>query len=102
MGTLDQGLVYECLLNSGGIAREGERADGVVLGRERSEREGFWDGRGPSCGRGGTCTMNNGFFGTAMRSLGFGVKMAAARAAKANRGEPKGVFDGWNHLINLG
>ena len=45
--------------------------------------------------------MNNGFFGTAMRSLGFGVKMAAARAAKANRGEPKGVFDGWNHLINL-
>jgi arylamine N-acetyltransferase len=33
--------------------------------------------------------------------LGFRVKMAAARAAKANRGEQKGVFDGWNHLNNL-
>jgi arylamine N-acetyltransferase len=47
------------------------------------------------------CTMNNGFFGAAMRSLGFRVKMAAARVAKANRVGPKGVFDGWNHLINL-
>jgi len=26
--------------------------------------------------------MNNGFFGAAMRSLGFKVKMAAARVAK--------------------
>jgi hypothetical protein len=34
VSTLDQGLVYEYLLNSGGIAREGERAIGGVLGRE--------------------------------------------------------------------
>jgi arylamine N-acetyltransferase len=45
--------------------------------------------------------MDNGFFGTAMRSLGFRVEMSAARVAKANRGEPIGVFDVWNHLINL-
>lgn len=70
MGTLDQALVCEYLLNSGGIAREGESADGAVLERERSERERVRDGRGPSGGRGGTCTMNNGFFGTVMRSLG--------------------------------
>lgn len=106
-GTLDQGAVYEYLVNSGGIAREGERGTGVlgevlgIRGRERSERERLWDGRGPSGGRGGTCTMNNGFFGTVMRSLGLRVKMAAARVAKANRGGPKGVFDGWNHLVNL-
>ena len=103
-GTLDHGLVYEYLVNSGGIAREGERSSGLLaepLGMGRTEREKLWEGREPSGGRGGTCTMNNGFFGTVMRSLGFRVKMVAARVAKANRGGPKGVFDGWNHLINL-
>jgi hypothetical protein len=107
VGTLDQGVVYEYLVESGGIAREWERGPGILseaLRKDeggRSEREKMWDGRAPSGGRGGTCTMNNGFFGTVMRSLGFRVKMAAARVAKANRGGPKGVFDGWNHLINL-
>jgi hypothetical protein len=104
LGSLDQGLVYEYLVNSGGIAREGERSLGVLaeyMTIARTEREKLWDGREPSGGRGGTCTMNNGFFSTVMRSLGFRVKMAAARVAKANRGGPKGVFDGWNHLINL-
>jgi hypothetical protein len=107
VGTLDQGVVYEYLVESGGIAREWERGPGILseaLRKDeggRSEREKMWDGRAPSGGRGGTCTRNNGFFGTVMRSLGFRVKMAAARVAKANRGGPKGVFDGWNHLINL-
>jgi arylamine N-acetyltransferase len=107
VGTLDQEMVYEYLVGSGGIAREWERGSGIlseVLRKDevgRSEREKMWDGRASSGGRGGTCTMNNGFFGTVMRSLGFKVKMAAARVAKANRGGPKGVFDGWNHLVNL-
>lgn len=104
VGTLDQGLLYEYLVNSGGIAKEGERGHGVldeISGKEKSEREQLWVGRPPSGGRGGTCTMNNGFFGTVMRSLRFKVKMSAAMVARASRGGPKGVFDGWNHLINL-
>jgi hypothetical protein len=106
VGTLDPGAIYEYLVESGGIAREGEGGAEVIdgLGRERMgrpEREGRWEGRAPSGGRGGTCTVNNGFFGTVMRSLGMRVKRTAGRVAKGNRGGRKGEFDGWNHLINL-
>ena len=57
--------------------------------RERkSERGRVRDTEGPSGGRGGSCNLNNGFFGTVMRSSG-----------AINNGE-KGRFDGWGHLIN--
>lgn len=76
-------------------ALEKERIDGV------NERERKWEGRGPSGGRGGSCTLNNGFFGTIMRSLGMSVKQTGARVALSVGGGPKDRFAGWNHLVNL-
>jgi len=57
---------------------------------EKTERERQWDGREPSGGRGGTCTLNNGFFGTVMRSLGMQVKTTGARVAMSYNGGPEG------------
>ena len=45
--------------------------------------------------------MNNGFFGTVMRSLGYNVLSGGARVAKAANGGPKDVFGGWDHMINI-
>lgn len=70
-------------------------------GKNRPEREKAWDMRGPSGGRGGSCTANNGFFGTVMRSLGMDVRITGARVSKSYGGGPEGEFDGWNHLVNL-
>lgn len=69
-------------MNSDRIATEGELRDGgegimsgeflsgrEELGERKSERKRVWDGKGPSGGRGGSCTLNSGFFGTVMRSL---------------------------------
>ena len=66
-----------------------------------NEREANWIERGPSGGRGGSCSLNNSFFGTVMRSLGMRVKSTGARVSKAVNGGPKGKFDGWNHVVNL-
>ncbi|KAH7342955.1 hypothetical protein BKA65DRAFT_595986 [Rhexocercosporidium sp. MPI-PUGE-AT-0058] len=68
---------------------------------EEDERIKKWQGRTPSGGRGGTCTLNNTFFGTVMRSFGMDVVSTGARVALAVQGGPKGKFFGWNHLINL-
>ena len=45
--------------------------------------------------------LNNGSFGTVMRSLGMSVKSSGARAASAVNNDDEGRFDGWGHLINL-
>lgn len=45
--------------------------------------------------------MNNGFFGTVMRTLGMSVKSTGARVALSVSGGRKGRFAGWNHLVNL-
>lgn len=67
----------------------------------KTERERKWKDRKASGGRGGSCTLNNGFFGTVMRSLGMQVKTTGARVALSYNGGPEGVYGGWNHLVNL-
>lgn len=68
-----------------------------------SERESIWHNRPASGGRGGTCTINNGFFGTVMRSLGMEVMCTGARVSMGYGGnkEGEGRFAGWNHAVNL-
>ncbi|KAG4442651.1 hypothetical protein IFR05_001836 [Cadophora sp. M221] len=122
-GTLDPKGLWEYLVASRGIASPGhserECSRGILskededesssvtsLGSSISEggeeeRVRRWKGRPPSGGRGGTCTLNNTFFGTVMRSFGMDVVSTGARVALAVRGGPKGRFFGWNHLINL-
>ncbi|KAL5329212.1 hypothetical protein ACEPPN_002722 [Leptodophora sp. 'Broadleaf-Isolate-01'] len=128
-GTLDPRGLWEYLVGSRGITSPGgsERAgsrgilsdededesssvaasscsgirSGIGKDEERNERVCKWNGRPPSGGRGGTCTLNNTFFGTVMRSFGMDVVSTGARVALAVQGGPKGRFFGWNHLINL-
>lgn len=112
LGTLDPAKLYEYIVNSGGIAREGE-VDASILSQESrdvlrvlrwgsaSEREKKWEHRGPEGGRGGSCTLNNGFFGAVMRSLNLSVKSTGARVALSVSGGLKGIYAGWNHLVNL-
>lgn len=66
-------------------------------------REWKWEGRKASGGRGGTCTLNNGFFGTVMRSLGMRVVSTGARVSMGYGGDERmeGRFAGWNHMVNL-
>jgi arylamine N-acetyltransferase len=59
------------------------------------------DREGTELGSGGSCSLNNSFLGTVMRSLGMRVKSTGARVSKASNGGPKGRFDGWNHVIDL-
>ncbi|PBP25314.1 arylamine N-acetyltransferase 1 [Diplocarpon rosae] len=126
VGTLNAGELYEYLVSSRGIASEGGGAAGEsVLAAQAGpaqkqasaaaafsfspsvagllERERKWEGREPSGGRGGTCSANNTFFGTVMRSLGMRVMASGARvAATVIRGEREtGRFNGWTHMINL-
>jgi hypothetical protein len=54
--------------------------------RGLTERERKWEGRPAGGGRGGSCTLNNGFFGTVMRSLGMKVKTTGARVAMGFNG----------------
>ncbi|KAE8451550.1 hypothetical protein EG329_003623 [Mollisiaceae sp. DMI_Dod_QoI] len=112
LGTLDPGKLYEYIVNSSGIVHEGE-IDPEILSRESkhvsrelrwgnaSEREKRWEHRGPDGGRGGSCTLNNGFFGTVIRSLNLSVKTTGARVALSVSGGEKGRYAGWNHLVNL-
>ena len=63
--------------------------------------------RGLKYGRGGRCMENNGFFGTVLRSLGYGVRNCAGRVSrmvsplKHVREEQGHTYDGWNHMLNL-
>lgn len=123
-GTLDAGLQYEYLINSSGLASD-ESFYAVpstasttptwqstsILTPPPSRQVtpsipavgSKWSGRIASGGRGATCTMNNGFFGTVMRSFGMNVKTTGARVA-LSFGDPGGRregFGGWNHQINL-
>ncbi|CZR57069.1 uncharacterized protein PAC_06958 [Phialocephala subalpina] len=112
LGTLEPAKLYEYIVDSGGIAKEGG-IDASILSqksqdvlrelkwRNATEREKRWGGRGPEGGRGGSCTLNNGFFGTMMRSLNLSVKSTGARVALSVSGGPKGIYAGWNHLVNL-
>jgi arylamine N-acetyltransferase len=52
-------------------------------------------------GRGGSCTLNNGFFGTVMRSLSYDTMSAGTRVAHAVNGGPKYVFGGWDRMTNI-
>ncbi|PBP27843.1 arylamine N-acetyltransferase 1, partial [Diplocarpon rosae] len=126
VGTLNPGELYEYLVSSRGIAVDGGgvacesvlAAQAGPVQKQASpaaafslsptvagllERERKWEGRGPSGGRGGTCSANNTFFGTVMRSFGMRVMASGARvAATVIRGErEKGRFNGWTHMINL-
>jgi hypothetical protein len=118
-GTLDAGLQYEYLINSSGLASEfsflptfplvDPYSPSSILTNppldlpSRNEREVKWVARKASGGRGGSCTMNNGFFGTVMRSLGMRVKTTGARVAMSfgAPGGRRGGFGGWNHQVNL-
>jgi arylamine N-acetyltransferase len=50
---------------------------------------------------GGTCTENNTFFGTILRSLGYKVRPLGARVHQGYAGKEAGGYMGWNHCINL-
>ena len=112
--TLDPIALFEYLVQSRGIALDGELetrpGEPDIMSTTSSpkinedgndERTVKWQGRPASGGRGGTCTINNTFFGTVMRSLGMDVMSSGARVALNVLGGPKGRFFGWNHLINL-
>ncbi|KXT09607.1 hypothetical protein AC579_7655 [Pseudocercospora musae] len=63
--------------------------------------------KGIRYGRGGRCMENNGFFGTALRSLGYDVRNCAGRVSRswspnAETREKLGhTYDNWNHMLNL-
>jgi len=114
VGTLDPRALFEYLVQSRGIAADGELETGSgeldIMSTSSSpkmnedgndERLAKWQGRPASGGRGGTCTVNNTFFGTVMRNSGMDVMSSGARVALNVLGGPKGRFSGWNHLINL-
>ncbi|PVH89906.1 cysteine proteinase [Cadophora sp. DSE1049] len=114
VGTLDPRALFEYLVQSRGIACEGaakpESGDPDIMNPTLSlasdedsdcERTRKWKGRPASGGRGGTCTVNNTFFATVMRSFGMDVMSTGARVALPVLGGPKARFFGWNHLINL-
>ncbi len=112
VGTLHPGQLFEYLVQSKGIAAEGS-IDASILNtsplvpgpdiENAGGREKRWEGRPASGGRGGTCTVNNTFFGTVMRSLGMQVMSSGARVSlMVMAGESgRGKFNGWNHLISL-
>ncbi|KAH7419063.1 hypothetical protein BKA64DRAFT_751377 [Cadophora sp. MPI-SDFR-AT-0126] len=114
VGTLDPRALFEYLVLSRGIACEGEAKpengeQDIMTSTPSStdpedsdgRRMKKWEGRTASGGRGGTCTVNNTFFGTVMRSFGMDVMSSGARVALQVLGGPRGKFFGWNHLINL-
>lgn len=121
LGALEPEALFRYLVNSEAMVSSSslfarsqssdplERGEGGILNQEmkplaeagRTERERRWTGRKASGGRGGSCTLNNGFFGTVMRSLGMQVKTTGARVALSYNGGPEGVYGGWNHLVNL-
>jgi len=76
VGTLDPRALFEYLVQSRGIAVDGELETGSgeldIMSTSSSpkmnedgndERLAKWQGRPASGGRGGTCTVNNTFFG---------------------------------------
>ncbi|EKD20355.1 arylamine N-acetyltransferase 1 [Drepanopeziza brunnea f. sp. 'multigermtubi' MB_m1] len=120
VGTLKPAELFEYLVLSQGIASEGGSGGSSILAAGKdvlagvskvSESEGRgdlevervrrWEDRGASGGRGGTCTLNNTFFGTVMRSFGMRVLCSGARVAATVLGGERYRFCGWNHLINL-
>lgn len=63
--------------------------------------------RGSEYGRGGRCMENNGFFGTALRSLGYDVRNCAGRVSRSQDSDPDirekygHTYLPWNHMVNL-
>ncbi len=108
--TLHPHELYEYIINGSGIAREGSHSAHITGNGWHGESLDDMDTRqwyppggkvGIRGGRGGSCTLNNGFFGTVMRSLGYNVLSGGARVAKAANGGPKDVFGGWDHMVNI-
>lgn len=108
--TLNPYELYEYTVNGGGIAREGAISTAIADGGWHDVTEhtpcsatAHYEGdkMGVRGGRGGSCVLDNGFFGTVMRSLGHDMMSTGAHVAQAVNGGPKNMFGGWDHMTNI-